>query len=230
MNVPAIAKQTFESLRNQPAFLAISHFIIEHLNKIKSSTERARFVHNVIDEYNKEVFAHPILKELVPCKTGCTACCHTQVSVTDDEAALLIANIDGGVEIDYKLLEKQAAAGNDPVLFFNIPYKDRKCIFLDSAGGCRVYEDRPSVCRTNAVVGDASQCDTSTNQPASLRLVKTSKADMAIFGAFYNAKESGTLPMMIAKLLKEKFAGMNTKKIQKPVSRTRNSISKDHEL
>lgn len=203
MNIPAIAKNTFESLRNQPELLSITQSVMEHLNKIKSKLEKARFVHNVVDEYNKEVFAHPLLKEFVPCKAGCTGCCHTQVSVTADEAELLMHNLDEGVVIDYNRLSHQAAAGNDAADFFKLAYKERACVFLDENGACKVYKDRPAVCRTNAVVGDASQCDTSTKPQGALRLVKTPKADMAIVAAFATA-ESGTLPVMLAQALKER--------------------------
>lgn len=233
MNVPAIAKSTFELLRNQPEFLKITETMITHLNKIKSSLERARFVHNVVDEYNQKVFSHPILKELMPCKAGCTGCCHTQVSVTEDEAELLAHNIANGVEINYKLLENQAAVGNDSDAFFAIAYSDRKCVFLDENGACKVYKDRPSVCRTNAVVGDAAQCDTSTNAGGgALRLVKTQEADMAIVGAFALAKESGTLPMMLSKVLKAKHAKENISSIKRVFDRIagKKPISKDHEI
>lgn len=233
MNVPAIAKSTFELLRNQPEFLKITETMITHLNKIKSSLERARFVHNVVDEYNQKVFSHPILKELMPCKAGCTGCCHTQVSVTEDEAELLAHNISNGVEINYKLLEHQALAGNDSAAFFAIPYKERRCVFLDENGACKVYKDRPSVCRTNAVVGDAAQCDTSTNAGSgALRLVKTQEADMAIVGSFALAKESGTLPLMLSKVLKAKYAKENTSIVKSVLGRItgKKPISKDHEL
>lgn len=233
MNVPAIAKSTFELLRNQPEFLKITETMITHLNKIKSSLERARFVHNVVDEYNQKVFSHPILKELMPCKAGCTGCCHTQVSVTEDEAELLAHNIANGVEINFKLLEHQAKAGNDAEAFFAIPYKERKCIFLDENGACKVYKDRPSVCRTNAVVGDAAQCDTSANSGSgAIRLVKTQEADMAIVGSFFMAQESGTLPVMLSKVLKAKHAKENASILKSVFSRFagKKPISKDHEI
>ena len=232
MNVPAIAKSTFELLKNQPEFLSITQTVVSHLNKIKSSLERARFVHNMVDEYNKEVFAHPLLKQFVPCKSGCTGCCHTQVSVTDDEADLLAHNISNGVEIDYNRLATQAAAGNDSSLFFKIPYNERKCVFLNESGACKVYKDRPSVCRTNAVVGEASQCDTSSGTQGSIRLVKTPKADMTIVGSFSVAETSGTLPMMLSKLLKEKNANenINSKKTVFDRILGRKSVSKDIEL
>ncbi len=233
MNVPAIAKSTFELLRNQPEFLKITETMITHLNKIKSSLERARFVHNVVDEYNQKVFSHPILKELMPCKAGCTGCCHTQVSVTEDEAELLAHNISNGVQIDYKILDTQANAGNEASAFFAIPYKERRCVFLDANGACKVYKDRPSVCRTNAVVGDAAQCDTSTNAgQGALRLVKTQEADMAIVGAFAVAVESGTLPVMLSKVLKAKNAKENTSSLKSIFERIagKKPISKDREL
>lgn len=232
MNVPAIAKNTFESLRNQPEFLKITQTMISHLQKIKSALERARFVHNVVDEYNKEIFAHPILKEMVPCKAGCSGCCHTQVSVTDDEAELLAHNISNGINIDYARLEKQAQAGNDSEAYFKIPYNERKCVFLDEKGACRVYKDRPAVCRTNAVVGDANQCDTSQGVQGPIRLVKTQKSDMTIVGAFYVAKESGTLPYMLHKALKDQRVKEETLTPKRPAAKpaTRKPVSKDYDL
>lgn len=204
MNVPAIAKSTFEALRNQPEFLAITHSVVNHLNKIKSKIEKARFVHNMVDEYNNKVFSHPLLKEFVPCKSGCSGCCHTQVSVTAEEAELLLVNMEEGVKIDIDKLFLQAEAGTNPAEFYQLPYSKRGCVFLSEEGNCRVYKDRPSVCRTNAVVGEASQCDTSKGEQGPLRLVKTQEADMVIVGAFYAAEDSGTLPSMLAKLLKER--------------------------
>ncbi|MBC7714795.1 MAG: YkgJ family cysteine cluster protein [Rhizobacter sp.] len=232
MNVPAIAKSTFELLRNQPEFLSITESVMTHLNKIKSSLERARFVHNMVDEYNKEIFAHPLLKEMVPCKSGCTACCHTQVSVTEDEANLLLHNITNGVEIDYNRLSLQSEQGNETSNFYKLSYQDRKCVFLDDKGACKVYNDRPSVCRTNAIVGEASQCSTDGKEQGAIRLVKTSKADMVIVGAYANATESGTLPMMLSKVLKAKHAKDNTSIVKSLFDRIigRKPVSKDYEL
>ncbi len=232
MNVPAIAKSTFDLLRNQPEFLSITESVRTHLNKIRSSLERARFVHNMVDEYNKEIFAHPLIKEFVPCKAGCSACCHTQVSVTEDEAELLLHNINNGVEIDYARLSLQTEQGNETGDFYKLSYQDRKCVFLDENGACKVYKDRPAVCRTNAVVGEASQCSTDGKAQGALRLVKTSKADMVIVGAYANAAESGTLPMMLTKVLKAKHAKDNTSLVKSLFDRIigRKSVSKDFEL
>lgn len=206
MNVPAVAKNTFDLLMNQPEFLKITQGVMRHLKKIKSELERARFVHHMVDAYNQETFSHPLLKKLVPCKLGCSACCHTQVSVTEDEAHLLYHNIANGVEINYDLLFLQADAGNDADKFYQLSYEKRKCVFLDDGGKCKVYKDRPSVCRTNAVLGEASQCSTKDVLPQALRLVKTPKSDMVIVASYADAKESGALPVMLAKIFREKNA------------------------
>lgn len=228
MNVPAIAKSTFELLKNQPEFSSITQTIIKSLKKIKNNFEKARFIHNVVDEYNKEVFSHPLLVEFVPCKSGCSACCHTQVSVTTEEAELLIHHIDNGVDINYELLSLQSEAQNNAENFYKLSYQERACVFLSEKGACKVYKDRPSVCRTNAVIGEASQCATDTSGPGPQRLVKTSKADMAIVGAYCVTAESGALPYMLAKLLKERNQLENINALQSLVNKLKNKKSESN--
>jgi Fe-S-cluster containining protein len=201
MNVPAIARKTFEELRHLVEYNSIVNHILDILTKKSLPIERARFTHQSIEDYNLEVFSHPLVKELSPCKEGCSACCHTQVSVTEDEANLLVARIKAGVEIDKNRLDIQMKAENDPHAFFKLKYADRRCIFLDEQGSCRVYQDRPAVCRTNAVLGSADQCDTSfAIKP--LRMVRTPKADMVIYASFLFSKKSGSLSQMVGELLK----------------------------
>lgn len=203
MNVPAIAKKTYEELRNQNEFMAIVHSVLDRLRKITSPIERAQIVHLEVESFNQEVFSHPLVEKFSPCKMGCDGCCHTQVSVTDDEAVLLAQRVEDGLVIDMARLELQAEAQNDSDAYYKIKYQDRRCVFLDDEGACRVYEDRPSVCRTNAVIGDASQCDTSVSVGPT-RLIRTPKSDMAIYASFLFSRESGTLPFMLSKALKEK--------------------------
>lgn len=228
MNFPAIAKQTYESLKGQIAFKSISDFIVNHLKKISSPLERARFVHNVVDDYNIAVFAHPIVQKLSPCKSGCSGCCHTQVSITEDEADLLISRINDGIKIDYSALYKQMQSGNSSEDFYKLSYDERKCVFLGSENNCQVYKDRPSVCRTNAVLGEASQCSTvqGLNPNQSQRLINTPQADMAIIGSFMSSKESGMLAHIIGKKL---FKNKSISEAVKP--RTfKKSISNDQDL
>lgn len=200
MNVPAIAKRTFDQFKNQTDFIGIVQIALDHLKKITNPILRAKFVHEAVDDFNADVFSHPLIKQYSPCTVGCSACCHTQVSVTEDEATLLARIIQDGLEIDMNRLQKQMKALDDDEEYYKMSYEERKCIFLKDDGACGVYEDRPSVCRTNAVIGDASQCDTSKSV-GKTHLVKTPKADMIIYASFYHAKSSGALPHMIAKAL-----------------------------
>lgn len=202
MNVPAIAKKSFDELKNQPEFMHIVQTVLNKLQKISGHLKRSKLVHQLIDDYNSEVFSHPVVKELSPCKMGCSFCCHTQVSITEDEAEVLVQRVQEGIAIDKERLERQMVAGNDPNSFFRLNHLDRRCVFLNDEGVCNVYKDRPSVCRTNAVVGEASQCDTTKGiQPT--RLVMTRKADMVIYASFLFAKKSGALPFMLGSRLKE---------------------------
>ena len=40
------------------------------------------------------------------------------------------------------------------------PHQDRKCVFLNDQNECTIYDDRPSVCRTNTVLSDPAACST----------------------------------------------------------------------
>ena len=200
MNVPAIAKKSYDEHRHEAAHQEILSLVSEGFKKLTDPIHRAKFLHKVVDSLNEEIFSHPLVQQYSPCKMGCTACCHTQVSVTEEEAKLLVLKINEGVSINENMLKLQMQAKNDSGAFYHIRYDQRRCIFLDEEGSCKVYDDRPSVCRTNAVLGSASQCDTSVSLKET-RLVKTTKADVAIYSAFKESKSSGTLPYMIGKLL-----------------------------
>lgn len=202
MNVPGIAKKSFEEFQDHPEHVGIVKKVLKSLKKFTQSLRRVRFIHRNIDEYNKEVFSHPLVKDLSPCKKGCSACCHTQVSVTEDEAELLAHRVRSGLKIDEASMNFLSQAGNDSQKFYDIPFEQRKCLFLGQDGDCRIYEDRPAVCRTNAVLGDPAQCDT-RDSIQSTRLVKTPKSDMVIYAAFMFSKSSGTLPYMLARALEK---------------------------
>lgn len=202
MNVPAIAKKSFDELSKEPLYTGIVQKVLKKLKKLSNYLKRARFIHRLIDEYNQEIFSHSVVKKLSPCSKGCSACCHTQVSVTEDEAQLLVQKIREGIAVDRERMRKQMQSGDDAAEFYKLSFEDRKCLFLGSDGACRIYSDRPSVCRTNAVIGEASQCDTSSSiQP--LRLVKTPRSDMVIYASFLFSKRNGSLPVLVGTLLQE---------------------------
>lgn len=232
MNIPAMAKKTYDELKSKSEFLNITLLVKSALRKIESAQERARFVHQAVDEFNKVVFSHPLVKEFSPCKAGCSACCHTQVSVTKEEAELLYENLLGNASIDIDKLLLQAQAQNSSQQFYKLSFKERGCVFLDEVGNCQVYSDRPAVCRTNAVVGSSDQCMSSGASNVAIRSVRTPHSDMAIVAAYQVSEEAGTLPFLLAKTILEKSKTQKNTLINSFLKalKKRKAISKDLSL
>ena len=66
------------------------------------------------------------------CRRGCSACCSDDLSVTRIEAEnIRLRNAD---------LIRHAA-----------PHPIGACAFLDQEGACRIYEDRPTICRSQGL-------------------------------------------------------------------------------
>jgi uncharacterized protein len=66
------------------------------------------------------------------CKRGCSACCVDGISVFTVEAERIRAN-------------------HGELLARGTPHAAGACAFLDGEGACRVYADRPYVCRTQGL-------------------------------------------------------------------------------
>jgi len=66
------------------------------------------------------------------CKRGCSACCVDGIRVFAVEAERIRAN-------------------NENLLAHGAPHAAGGCAFLDADGACRVYADRPYVCRTQGL-------------------------------------------------------------------------------
>ena len=203
----ALAKQSYDLLKNQTSFLKITNNILKRLKKIQSPVRRARLIHNEVEKAIESTLSDPLISSLISCKKGCSACCHTQVSITSDEVALLGEKIlSGEVEINIEKLYRQAQSKNSAANFFQLKYETRGCVFLNDKQECSIYEDRPSVCRTNNVLSDPSLCSTADGKERSVRIIKTQKANMMIIGAFMSSKENGALPYMLANYLDEKLS------------------------
>lgn len=71
-------------------------------------------------------------KDRLQCRRGCSGCCSDGLTVFEVEAALIVrkhrALLDSGE-----------------------PHAEGRCAFLDGDGGCRIYEERPYVCRTQGL-------------------------------------------------------------------------------
>jgi uncharacterized protein len=66
------------------------------------------------------------------CRRGCSSCCVDGLTVFDVEA-------------------DRIRRGNVELLERGVPGPEGACAFLDADGGCRIYADRPYVCRTQGL-------------------------------------------------------------------------------
>jgi len=70
--------------------------------------------------------------ERLKCRMGCSACCVDEITVFDVEAANIRRH-------------------HDSLLTTGPPHPPGACAFLDEAGACRIYAQRPYVCRTQGL-------------------------------------------------------------------------------
>jgi hypothetical protein len=109
------------------------------------------------------------------CHRGCTACCVDELSVFEVEA-------DRIRDVAADLLRSGA------------PHSPGGCAFLDESGGCRVYDARPYVCRTQGlplrwleetpdgeIVEERDVCELNL---VGTSLVALSEADLWLIGPF----------------------------------------------
>lgn len=192
LKFPAIAKKNYEALNADPQYANIVQIVFEQLLKTLDPVRRAEIVHELVDHFNKPIFENETVQKMSPCRQGCAHCCHNEVSVTEDEIDLIITHTE--LKIDLTMLEKQKEK------FSELSYEDRGCIFLDEDESCTIYPLRPSVCRTNAVIGNPEQCIDGTN----LRLVNTYQSDMVIYSHFLCSKKSGHLAEVLFDKLAQK--------------------------
>lgn len=86
--------------------------------------------HAAVDEVAKPLVARH--RERLRCRAGCHACCSDDITVFEVEADRIVARHEG-------LLEH------------GDPHPEGACAFLDVDGRCRIYEERPYVCRTQGL-------------------------------------------------------------------------------
>jgi len=89
-----------------------------------------RDLHNEIDDEAKALAK--IHSERLQCRRGCSACCLDDLTVTRIEA-------------------ERIRRAHPDLLQNERPHPVGGCAFLDDQGGCRVYPDRPYVCRSQGL-------------------------------------------------------------------------------
>ncbi len=87
-------------------------------------------LHAVVDEAVRDLeSAH---RDRLVCRRGCTACCLDGITV---------------FEVEAERIRRAAPA----LLTSGLPHSEGACAFLDAEGACRIYADRPYVCRTQGL-------------------------------------------------------------------------------
>lgn len=99
-------------------------------NNPEKSVEKLRSFYRTVDFLTAKL--EHFHAERLNCKKGCSACCVDGLTVFEIEAENIRQN-------HAELLK------NDE------PHKRGMCVFLNAEGACRIYEDRPYVCRTQGL-------------------------------------------------------------------------------
>jgi Fe-S-cluster containining protein len=116
--------------------------------------ERGRKVHELLLE---QEIASAHIK--TTCQKGCGACCHLEVEITRDDAAILADSIAQGVIVDYpRLRDLSARVRLDKAWELGFVPSNR-CVFLGPDNACRNYENRPAVCRKHSVISPVIECE-----------------------------------------------------------------------
>ena len=168
------------------------------LLQYQPGTPRGEALHRMIDRETAGVARNAIA---VSCRKGCTGCCHYEVEITGDEAAVLKkAMATRGITIALDRLALQAARERQSPAWHRFGSLDNRCVFLDETGACRLYEDRPSICRKHMVTSPAEACTTPDTQVSVVRVLLAEillSAALSLEGTSY-----GSLPKMLQTALR----------------------------
>ncbi|MDZ4186048.1 MAG: YkgJ family cysteine cluster protein [Desulfuromonadales bacterium] len=145
------------------------------------------------------------------CAAGCSNCCTLFVQATLIEALLVAAEIDATQLYklqDYVLRQRESLTGVSDLL--SILRKQRQeigpCPFLDNAGSCSVYAQRPLACRALLSTKPAEWCsvDFSTLDPLEKRLyLESLERPVVAFPVHYVATTQNSAQSVEARLLKQ---------------------------
>jgi Fe-S-cluster containining protein len=177
------------------------HFYKEQYRIAKESGLDSKSIavsfHNSIDEIIKEELPNSV--DPITCKKGCFFCCLQRVTITIEEAELLLEYAN---HIDYKIdwdrIDKQANKKTEEE-FDKLSLEDRKCVFLSKSGECSVYEHRPLACRQYHVITPKEDCDPVVNPHGQVGRFNMTYAEIVTSGA-WNSSEIGNMAEMLLKV------------------------------
>jgi Fe-S-cluster containining protein len=167
---------------------------IQDFSKYVKGVERGRYIHQLIE---KEVMASSHIQ--TSCSKGCGACCHLEVEITEDDAAILSETIKDGVLIDIERLKNQANRPRNASTWNLGPIAENRCLFLGVDNACMVYASRPSTCRKVAVISHPKEC----SDPQGKIVPLTMPLAEIILSAVLNLPDNfiGSLPKQLIKII-----------------------------
>ena len=183
--------------------LCLAYKDYQMLLKEYEPQEVAKNLFENVDHKIKEFIGDYQKDNLISCKSGCFHCCHYQVEITFEEA-LVLANylFESNMVIDRELLETQSKISDSE--WYDYPEEIRRCVFIGEKGECRAYQVRPMACRKHNVISSSDFCQ---GKPGPLIDGITSPVIEAfVSGAISASPETGYLPKMLQKILKQKIS------------------------
>ncbi|MBC7369445.1 MAG: YkgJ family cysteine cluster protein [Undibacterium sp.] len=164
------------------------------LRQFNPGSDRGMALHQMMDREMSAVARLP-----VSCGKGCSGCCHYEVEVTQNEAAVLKGLVLGGLAINHERLQLQAARARRSPEWLRFGSPDNRCVFLGEDGACQVYDDRPSICRKHMVTTPASAC---TTEGAAVAPVQVLLAEILLSAELsVEGNEFGSLSKMLLRSL-----------------------------
>lgn len=96
----------------------------------RNVSTRLELLHDAIDRHARDVAEQN--RDRLQCRRGCSSCCVDDLTVFEVEALRIIR-------------------ANPALLQQGSPHPPGACAFLSAEGACRIYADRPYVCRTQGL-------------------------------------------------------------------------------
>jgi len=124
--------------------------IKELLESIPPGAGRAGWVYRLVEQHRGTVTG-------ISCRDGCGRCCHGKVEVNTEEVEALLKSAEHHQwEIDKIRLKIQKDFTAEDFRLADEPVS--RCVFLGEDQRCRVYEERPLVCRNHFVTTPKENC------------------------------------------------------------------------
>lgn len=181
------------------------------LSQFSAGFARGFRMHELID---MEVDQNSHIK--ISCQKGCSACCHLEVEITEDEAAVLIEGIKAGIDIDLDRLHDLAQRNKRDEKWNLGAVPENRCVFLSEQGSCKAYHYRPAACRKAMVISNPNQCAVLDGK---VDPVYMPKAEI-IFSAALNLSENsfGPFAQMVYEKYNQNFASTEENQINMKIN------------